>query len=129
MADMAADGIVLAVVVVFELGIGLIAVDDDDAADAVDCCANALSCEFIDSVGDCTGAANAGVGIVNDKLRMKIFIPKKFVLLFFGEYLCSRPLLAFAVCVCVCVPLDVCTRFFEKIVVFFCGCCLCYCSN
>lgn len=67
MAD-TADGIVLTVVVVFE-EIGLIAVDDA----IVGCCANAHSCEFIESVGDCTGAGNADVGIVKGILRISFY--------------------------------------------------------
>lgn len=62
MADMA-DGIAFVVVVVFD-GIGLMAVDD-----ALGCCVeNALSCEFIESLGDCTGA---DVGIVKGILRIE----------------------------------------------------------
>lgn len=77
MAD-TADGIVLTVVVVFG-EIGLIAVDDDDAI--VGCCENALSCEFIESVGDCTGAGNADVGIVKGILRINFY--QNFLLYFF----------------------------------------------
>lgn len=108
-----ADGIVFAVVVVFE-EIGLIAVDD-----AVGCCANALSCEFIDSVGDCTGAANAGVGIVKGKLRMKFLSKKIFVifwLFFFSLAFVFPPSLS--VCLYSCVLVFQKLSFFNTIVFF-----------
>lgn len=120
-----ADGdIVLAVVVVFE-GIGLMAVEDAVGCCCCCCCgANALSCEFSDSVGECTGAANAGVGIVEGKLRMKLFFQKSFVLFSSARscLLCTLPL---------SVSLWACVLVFRKLSFFVCSfcCCLYFGSN